>query len=148
MGRETDIGVEEELIHLTKRLAFRIRRELDQVLGAEGVTWAQFTYLRTVYEKRADTPSRIARLFSVATGAITRLTDRLERGGFLLRRASKGDRRLVRIVLTEKGRRLVEALAPAARGQISRLCGKMNQAELKNLTQLMKELLVGGEGAE
>ena len=43
MGRETEIGVEEELIHLTKRLAFRIRRELDQALGAEGVTWAQFT---------------------------------------------------------------------------------------------------------
>ena len=148
MGRETEIGLEEELIHLTKRLAFRIRREFDQLLGADGVTWAQFTYLRVLYEKRADTPSRIARLFSVDTGAITRLTDRLERGGFLLRRAGGRDRRLVRIELTEEGRRLVEALLPVARDQIHRLCGGLNKQELKDLTRLMKKLLVSGGAGE
>ncbi len=64
-------------------------------------------------------PSRLAKLVGLTTGATTTLLDRLERQGLVERRANPHDRRGVEIVLTstyqEKAQKLVEGVQKAHR---------------------------------
>jgi DNA-binding MarR family transcriptional regulator len=60
----------------------------------------------------ADTCAEIARHMDHDTGATTRLVDQLEERGFLLRRRSTTDRRVVHIEVTPTGKMLTKSLMP------------------------------------
>jgi DNA-binding MarR family transcriptional regulator len=59
------------------------------------------------------TPSRLAELAGVTTGAVTGVVDRLERAGYVTRRPDPADRRSVTIVpVPERAAEVVEAVRP------------------------------------
>ena len=129
-----------QFVRLSRIVTARIWRGFGEILRASGVTWPQFLYLRALYAGKVDTPSGIAESFGVDAGSITRLMDRLERGGFLRRCSRKGDRRVVRLELTASGRKIVENARPLARAHASRVCEGLSEAELESLVGLLRRL--------
>ncbi|MFU8863573.1 MAG: MarR family winged helix-turn-helix transcriptional regulator [Rhodobacterales bacterium] len=72
-----------------------------------GLTLAQMIVLEIVAEDDRSTPKEIARRSGVSQATITSLIDKLEGRGFVTRRRSVQDRRLIRVTATEEGRRLL-----------------------------------------
>ncbi len=66
--------------------------------------------LRRLWAEDGLTPGEIARGLGLATPTVTRAATRMEAAGLLRREPHPGDRRLVRLVLTDRGRSLREVI--------------------------------------
>ena len=76
-----------------------------------GVHQGQQFILRQLWAEDGQTPGEIARRLGLATPTVTRAATRMEAAGLLRREPHPGDRRLVRLVLTERGRSLEDVIA-------------------------------------
>jgi MarR family transcriptional regulator, organic hydroperoxide resistance regulator len=71
-----------------------------------GVYEGQQYILRCLWEEDGLAPGEVARRLGISTPTVTRAGTRMEAAGLLRRQPHPKDRRLVRLVLTEKGREL------------------------------------------
>ena len=76
-----------------------------------GVHQGQQFILRCLWAEDGLTPGEIARRLGLATPTVTRAATRMEAAGLLRREPHPGDRRLVRLRLTDRGRSLEKAIA-------------------------------------
>ena len=67
-----------------------------------GVHEGQQFILRRLWAEDGQTPGEIARGLGLATPTVTRAATRMEAAGLLRREPHPGDRRLVRLLLTER----------------------------------------------
>src|SRR6266702_1225637 len=75
-----------------------------------GVHEGQQFILRQLWAEDGQTPGEIARRLGLATPTVTRAATRMEAAGLLRREPHQRDRRLVRLVLTERGRALEDVI--------------------------------------
>lgn len=75
-----------------------------------GVHEGQQFILRRLWAEDGLTPGEIARRLGLATPTVTRAATRMEAAGLLRREPHPSDRRLVRLLLTERGRSLEEVI--------------------------------------
>lgn len=94
------------------------------------------------------TPSDIARELMLTLGTITTSLNKLEVKGYIERRRSKLDRRVVHLTLTKKGRLLDRLHHKFHKNMVSHIVEDMNEEELeallrglKNLHQFLEELM-------
>ncbi|MFQ6614881.1 MAG: MarR family winged helix-turn-helix transcriptional regulator, partial [Fidelibacterota bacterium] len=78
----------------------------------KGITATQFMVLDALKDRGALPLSEIGRKIYLDKPAITGLADRLEKDGFVERRRSSDDRRVVRLHLTAKGESAHRELEP------------------------------------
>jgi MarR family transcriptional regulator, 2-MHQ and catechol-resistance regulon repressor len=68
------------------------------------------------------------------------LVDKLEKKGFVQRRACKEDRRLIYADLTEAGERMIEEVFPQHAEVIRQAMGGLDEEEKKAASRLLKKL--------
>lgn len=108
-----------------------------------GLTSNQYNVLRIL---RGSHPGRLA-CSDIASRMIdrdpdvTRLVDRLERGGLVQRVRSSTDRRVVEVGITAKGRKLVGGLDAAARRMPKALLEHLGPARLRQLARLLDAVI-------
>jgi len=108
-----------------------------------GVTPQQYNVLRVLYvrDEGDGVPcSTISSLLLNRVPDITRLLDRLERGGLVTRHRCESDRRVVRTRLTPQGHDLVETLHSPLHAHHQELAGHLDADELDTLTKLLTKL--------
>lgn len=105
----------EDLLKLDKQLCFSVyvlHREIMQcyrpILKNIGLTYPQYIAMMALWEKDDLTVNQVGELLQLDNGTLTPLLKRLESKGYLERKRSKEDERVVKIYLTEKGRKLKE----------------------------------------
>ena len=81
---------------------------LEPVFGPEGVNLTQWSALVSIHFDRGNTPAELARDLAYDKGATTRLVDGLAERGWVMRTRDADDRRLVKLALTDEGRRIAE----------------------------------------
>lgn len=87
-------------------------RELDQrLMRQQGITFVQAVTLLAIDSFDRPQPHLVADHLSQQSQTVTGVLDRLERAGHITRRRDLGDRRAVRLELTDSGRKLVEAVS-------------------------------------
>lgn len=83
----------------------RISRALDlysrQLATRVGLTGPQLVCMRHIHRNGAMTPSRLSREVHLSQATVTGIVDRLVAGGWVVRKRSETDRRLVTVELTE-----------------------------------------------
>jgi MarR family transcriptional regulator, organic hydroperoxide resistance regulator len=75
-----------------------------------GVYEGQQYVLRTLWREDGLSPGEVARRLGLATPTITRAATRMEAAGLLRREPHPGDRRVVRLRLTDRGRALEKVI--------------------------------------
>ena len=117
---------------------------MEQMLKPHGITGTQYNVLRILRGAGPDGLCRnevSSRLINRMPDA-TRLLDRMEEAGLVTRERSETDRRLVRTLLTEKGRKLVDDLDDDVLEENERGIGHLSEDQLKTLVNLMTLFLI------
>jgi DNA-binding MarR family transcriptional regulator len=115
---------------------------LSELMSAHGLTGKQYNVLRAI--RRAGEGglpvSRIGEQMTDPKADVTRFMDRLERDGFVERVHDKADRRVVRVLLTEKGRAALAALDEPLIALHRAQFAHMDSEEVHVLTALLRKL--------
>lgn len=122
----------------------RLTRLFDRLLrDSAGISLQTFEVLLRI--ARSDggrvTMSELAGAVALTTGGVTRLADRLEMDGLVRRAASGDDRRVVHLVLTAQGQRV---LATAVRHHLEdldeHLAARIDPADLQRFERVLDTL--------
>src|SRR6516225_4636054 len=111
-----------------------------------GVHEGQQFILRCLWTSDGMTPGEIARRLGLATPTVTRAATRMEAAGLLRREPHPGDRRLVRLLLTGRGRSLEHVIAAETDKLTERALATFSPAErealIRALTVIRRNLSV------
>jgi len=81
--------------------------------------------------------AELSRLLLVTSGNLTGIVDRLEEHQLVERRPDVKDRRVIRVALTDKGRRLTDEVLPAHAADIEDILSFMPRGALTQLSELL-----------
>ncbi len=94
-------------------------RELDQRLTRDhDITFIQAVTLLAIDSFDRPQPHLVADYLSQQSQTVTGVLDRLERAGHVARRRDLGDRRAVRLELTDSGKQLVNDMAASLKAHV------------------------------
>ncbi|MFJ4685063.1 MarR family winged helix-turn-helix transcriptional regulator [Streptomyces sp. NPDC091377] len=133
----------EQLLRFTRRVHRIQKRHLEQ--RALGITPAQSRLLRTLAHFSA--PPRMADLaarLEVVPRAVTTLVDGLEASGKVRRAPDPESRRVIRIELTEDGRKALRELRDARRAAAQEILAPLTADQRSQLAGLLDTLIDGG----
>ena len=99
-------AAEDSIGYLIAALRNRLFRSLDMELHKFGFTAAQWPILRAVADDKTPIAADLCRKLNYDTGSMTRMLNRLEEKGVIVREPSSEDRRIVRLRMTAAGRGL------------------------------------------
>jgi DNA-binding MarR family transcriptional regulator len=128
---------------LLRRTAKLTIAYIESRFDAPDLNFGQWIAMKVVKDGVVSTAGELARELHITTGATTRLLDGLEEKGLLQRdRGGCGDRRVVTLHLTEKGRERLTALAPRVIGAWNDMFQDMDREEVEALGKALGKLLV------
>ena len=127
--------------YLIRRLHNLVVPRAEALFADAGFTFSQWVVLMAVRDRIATTCAEIARHMDHDTGATTRLVDQLEERGYLIRRRSTEDRRVVHIEITAAGRALAKSLAPRIVGFWNEVLEGFSAEEATLLVSLLTRLM-------
>ena len=91
----------------------RIMRAADlhsqKLMKESGLTAPQLLVMQAIEKEGSPSTSTLARSIAVSQATMTRIIDRLERGGLVRREKASADKRVVNISLTDAGRTKLES---------------------------------------
>jgi DNA-binding MarR family transcriptional regulator len=132
---------------------WRLARFLDRArgdalagLGTDSSTLDALATLRRAGRPYRLTAGEMQRLSLVTAGAITQRLDRLERAGLVRREGDERDGRVVHVVLTAHGRRLVDRIFVELMRQEQALLAPLTQQDRQTLVVLLRRWLSWFEG--
>lgn len=119
-------------------------RSVEETLGRWGLQMGDFDVLATVRRSGPPftmAPSRLTHWLMLSPSGITSRLERLEKAGFIERKPSEDDRRSLLIVLTPKGKKVVDEAVEAHVANQTRMLSSLTAAERRTLDQILRTLL-------
>jgi DNA-binding MarR family transcriptional regulator len=114
-------------------LALRSIERLD-------VSLSQFRLLLVLHERGRSSSTQCARALGVVGSSVTRLADRLEASGHLVRGADPGNRSVVTLELTDSGRRVVRKVTTRRHRELSKVLDRLDPAERASCAAALEKL--------
>ena len=109
-------------------------------LDAEGVTVAEWVFLRSLYDVSDIAPSQLAERMAMTRGGVSRLADRLVAKGLVARQADPTDKRAHKLALTPDGRKAVPKLAVLADKNDEQFFGALTPNQREQLEGLLRNI--------
>lgn len=100
----------ERLIVLLPQLLRGLLKREDNFITQGKITLPQMLALEHLLRKKSLRMSELAEALSIQTASATGLVDRMIRLGYIKRSQDPQDRRVVRVALTQEGKRIVERI--------------------------------------
>jgi len=126
------------LAHRTHDL---LRKCEDKVLGEYNITTEQCTALIAIeYLDDPVRPTDVARLLLRKGTSASMIIDRMVKAGLVRRVRDRHDRRVVRVVITSKGRETFERATPAFWGLIEEILSSLSYEDKHTLISLLERL--------
>ncbi|MFL6178413.1 MAG: MarR family winged helix-turn-helix transcriptional regulator [Actinomycetes bacterium] len=114
--------------------------------GIDDITLPQYRALVVLTRRSLVTIGDLAEALDVHSSTATRLCDRLERKRLLRRRfGASSDRRVTSVVLTAKGRRLVEHVTDRRRRDIAAIVSQMPRDELDHAVRGLRSFAAAAD---
>lgn len=132
------------------RVRAHIDAELETLFAQHGIGGPSFAVLATLTRLGAASGVPQRRLMDelgLTSGTISVRVDRLAEAGLVERRPDPEDRRNALVLLTDRGRELIEGIIPAHLDNERRMLAALSDLERETLADLLRRLLVEFEGA-
>jgi DNA-binding MarR family transcriptional regulator len=128
----TDGPYNADEIHLESSLGYYLSKarnvlveRMDRAVKPLGLTAQQIGVILMLSCERAHTPYELSRAMSYDSGSMTRMLDRLEKKGFIVRTRSDADRRMVKLELTPQGREQLQGFTAEDIATLTALLGRL-----------------------
>ena len=123
-----------------------MRERTKAVFEAEDITPQQFNILRILRGSFPDPLStlQIRERMLEKMSDTSRIVDRLITKGLVKKLTCKNDRRLVDVIISDKGRKLLERL-DTRQDEIDGVLGNLSEKDANNLSDLLDKIRDGGE---
>lgn len=115
-------------------------KKLEADLDKQGLTPPQFYVLATIGYAGGLPFGEIGAKMMVTVSNLTGIVDRLEEKKIVLRKRDERDRRVVHVVLTEKGAKLYKSTIPLFEKSISAIFAAVDKTQQKELSALLRKL--------
>jgi DNA-binding MarR family transcriptional regulator len=125
-------------------LAQHLERAVEAALERHDLTLGQFDILATLRrhgKKGGLTPTQLLESVVLSSGGMTARLDALADAGYIYRKPSPADRRMVVIELTAKGRRVIDSATKTRFVEAKASLPPLNTAEMTTLTGLLRRWL-------
>jgi len=134
--------------NLVLRLWFLMHRDVglfkrceDEAYGEKGLTTEQFVMLAAMkYIGRTASPSDLAQWIGRTPNTVSMIVDRMVKAGLVKRTRDRKDRRVVRVVSTEKADDAFARAIPAGWEFIRRVMSPLSQADRQTLARLLETI--------
>jgi len=131
--------------YLTKARNVLVERT-DRAVKPLGLTAQQIGVILMLSAHRASTPFELSRVMSYDSGSMTRLLDRLEKKGFIVRTRSDADRRMVKLELTPQGHEAARQLPALGAAVLNEQLRGFSAADHATLLDLLARFIANGIG--
>jgi len=122
------------------RFSLVSHRKLEEDLEKLGLTAPQFYVLATIGYAGGLPFGEIGAKMMVTVSNLTGIVDRLEEKKLVLRKRDENDRRVVHVVLTEKGVKLYKTTIPLFEKSIAQIFSALDKRQQKELSVLLRKL--------
>jgi DNA-binding MarR family transcriptional regulator len=140
--------VEESVGYLLKRSQIKLAKAVDIVLARYDITHAQGSILLMLHSGQYSTAAELARELYIDSASITRMLDRLEKRGLIVRMPRSDDRRVINLKLSEEGDKLANQLPNLYGTVLSRNFVDFSAEEVALLKTLLRKFLATEVPAE
>jgi DNA-binding MarR family transcriptional regulator len=125
-------------------LSHEIAANFAKIYGTEfGISIAEWRVLVHLDHSEAISVREIHHAVRLDKMAVTRAVQRLSDRGLISKSANLADRRLLSLVLTQKGHALVLSVDPVARAFQRELMSELDSSEIQELDRLLQKLWQG-----
>lgn len=136
-----------------------VRRRFNEVIAEEGLFSGQQDILFAIVDNEGVTSSELSSMAGVSAATISVSVKRMEKAGFIIKKADENDARISRLYPTEKARALPENIRYKMNALEETLCAGMSgkdvllfssylQLAIKNLCEQSGQCLAGGDNIE
>lgn len=131
---------------LTESIGFLLNKarngmlmEVDAALRPLEITGQQMGILLALVRGEVSTPLEISRALGIDTGLTTRMLDKLENKDLVQRRRCEEDRRVVHVLLTQKGTEVARRIPDVTPDVFNRRLEDFTIDEFNELLRLLKK---------
>ena len=125
---------------LLTRTARGMKWALDEKLIEHNITATQYIVLERMWEKDGLSLTELGDRLHFDNPTMTGIIDRMERDGFLQRKRNDGDRRVVKVYLTPKGKIKQEQVGSIAEEVDNMAWEGFNQTQKKDLLKYLDRI--------
>ncbi len=133
--------LEDSLGYLLSKVRGYIMQGMDAELADLDITAAQWVMIMKLSAGAQSTAAALCKQSGYDTGSMTRMLDRLEDKGLVHRERSPDDRRVIKLALTENGKRLREQLPERAARVMNAHLDGFSADEFEMLKSLLRRML-------
>lgn len=132
--------IEASLGFAIQRLDMRMTQIGAQLLRPHGLTPEQFVVLATLFNHDGMSQRELADYLSKDRPNITRILDKLQEKGLVVRRPDSEDRRIYRVGATAEGYELIECLTPMVLEARKRFFSTLSADEQATMREMLDRL--------
>jgi DNA-binding MarR family transcriptional regulator len=122
------------------RFGLQSHKKLEDDLDKAGLTPPQFYVLATIGYAGGLPFGEIGQKMMVTVSNLTGIVDRLEEKKLVLRKRDENDRRVVHVVLTDKGAKLYKTTIPLFERSAAEIFAILTRSEQKEISALLRKL--------
>lgn len=134
------------LFRVWMKASMAVYENIQRDIASYNITLENFMILELLYSKGPHLVQKISEKFSIPSGSITYVVDKLEKKGLVERQICPNDRRASYVVLTEEGRELFDGIFPKHVAVISENLSFISNDEKEQLIDLLKKIGIGAKG--
>ncbi|WGS53325.1 MarR family transcriptional regulator [Paraburkholderia sp. D15] len=115
--------------------------EMDAAMKELDISSQQMGIMLMLKEKLASTPFELSKLLGIDTGLMTRMLDKLESKGLVVRSRDEQDRRVVNLSLTKAGTAVAAQIPEIAPDVLNARLKGFTKTELNDLRRLLRKFV-------
>lgn len=133
--------IEESIGYLIKQAHLALHRTIDSKMAALDLTAMQWGPLLLIGHGKANTAAELSRCGGVETSTMTRMLDRLEAKGLLVRQRSESDRRIIYLELSKEGQNLVAKVPDLLAQSLNKHLRGFSAEEVATFKSLLRRII-------
>jgi len=144
-GRGQRRHLDDDLLYLLARARHHMGNRFQARLKTHGLTIEQWRVLATLADGDGKSVSTLADFVLTGQPTLTKIVDCMEREGLVTRHTAADDRRIVRVHMTDKGRRLVAEVIVEAKDHEAAVLADYGPGEEAVLKTALRTLIARTE---
>ncbi|GGP08380.1 MarR family winged helix-turn-helix transcriptional regulator [Oceanobacillus neutriphilus] len=129
-----------ELIHNTELFNDKVMTLFMKKFN-KNINISQIVFLWKLHEKGSEQLSVMAKEIGYTPGAITGITSKLVKDGYIERKSQENDRRVILIAITEKGKALLNEAQQQGQNVFNEVYAVLSEEEISQLLRIQKKLI-------